>query len=332
MNCSMRKTSPPFPITREEACTGFTDVINNITATRGMSEESFILGRLIGESAQYRGLDYDFRPTDPRVERMLEDFERSEFEGWRFDTVQFYDLYESQWRVPFDQHEAYDRLVNDAAMLLIERRFQERLLDGALLEDLERYEEEEEEFWMMRGVAQTYGMWDEEYWQAWRPGPWRKSTRHSDREEREVDDSFQAGNSRDIKSSEKVPWWKICEHHEDRTPSVIFRQEPPRRPNQRIEPQRPIYDEKSSAMLEGMEHLDPCDDDPASPRSECGQSSVYQELPEEDPDWVKLDEKEDIALPLPPSPMIETCFIKIPKIPEPRMEEDESWTLIVPSW
>ncbi|CUS14434.1 unnamed protein product [Tuber aestivum] len=315
------------PTTQGEACPGLAEAISNITATRGMSGETYIPGGSVGEYAQYSYPGYDFRPTDPRVERMLEDFERSEIEEWEFYTMQFYEIFGSRCNQLDAENELYDRLVSDAIMFQIDGGFQGRPLGEALLEDLERYEEEEEAFWMMRGIAQTYGLWDEEYFQTWRRGPWWKSTCHSGCEEIEANATFQPVHPRDIELFEKVLWWKMREHYEDGTPwQELFGC-----PNQCIEPQKPTHEDMNPAMSEGMEHLDPDDDDPASSRSECSQNSVYQDLPEEDPDWVKLDEREHIALPPSPSPVVETYFIEIPKILEPGIGKDESWALIVSS-
>ncbi|KAG0640307.1 hypothetical protein HOY80DRAFT_25029 [Tuber brumale] len=402
------------PVTPGEACTSLAGAIGNITAAWSMSGESYILSRLNDELAQYRDIDYDFNPTDPRVERMLEDFEMSEIEDWKFHTILFDNVHGCQCEVePFDEVGLYEAgLLDSVTVSLLEGEYQGRLLDEALLEDLERYEKVEE-FWMMRGFGQMNGMWDEcdeEHVQVCdlcheehceeqcevcdscqemacslghvqvcslcreehckeqceacdscqervrhlglaRVCGWcykehckeQEMARPLELEEIEVNSTFQAEHSRDIikpveegRTTEpqtyEALWWKqMCKHDEDGAPRVVFWQGLPRGPNQPAEPREPTHKEMSSPMFEAMEYLEPDDNDLTSSGSECGQNSVYQELPEEDPDWVKLDEREHIAPPPSPSPIIETYFIEIPKIPESKIEQDEAWILIVPS-
>ncbi|PUU76656.1 hypothetical protein B9Z19DRAFT_1066441 [Tuber borchii] len=294
-----------------------------------MSDENYIPSRLNDEPTQYRDLDYNLRPTDPGIERMLEDFEKSEIEEWKFNMAQFYNVCESQWRDPHYEVDIHEVGFSKATMMPFTiEEFQKRLsdealldelrLDEALLDDLERYEEEEKKFWMMRGVAQMYGMWDEEYWQTWWPGPWLESTCRLGHEEIEVNSPLQAER-----------WWEqLRKRDEHGTPSVTFWRGLPGRPNRCTESWKHIHEVPS--IFKATECPGPEDDGLASLGSECGQNSVYHELPEEDLDWVKLD-KEHIALPLPPSPIVETYYLEIPKIPEPESEQDEAWTLIVSS-
>lgn len=215
-----------------------------------MSDENYILSRLNDEPAQYRDLDYNLRPTDPGVERMLEDFEKSEIEEWKFNMAQFCHVCESQWRDPYCEVDIYEvGFSNTTMMPFTMEEFQKRLsdealldellLDEALLDDLERYEEEEEKFWMMRGVAQMYGMWDEEYWQTWWPGPWPESTYRLEYEEIEV----QAERWRE----------QMRKHDEYGTPSVIFWRGLPGRPNRCTEPRELIH-EMSPGMFKATEY------------------------------------------------------------------------------
>ncbi|KAG0127101.1 hypothetical protein HOY82DRAFT_580742 [Tuber indicum] len=330
------------PVNPREACISLAEAVDNITPIWSMSGQSYILSRLNDELAQYRDMDCDFSPTDPRVERMLEDFEMSEIEDWRFHTMLFDDLCGNQCEGnPLDEIELYEAGLLDSVMVsLLEGEYQGRLLDEALLEDLERYEEEVEEFWMKRGVARAYGMWDEEDCQVGLCGSRQESTCHLGHEEIEANSTFQAEHSRDVTKKPveeeratkpqiyEVLWWKqMCKHGEDGAPGVVFWQGPPRGPNQPTEPRKPTHMEVSSPMFEAMEYLEPHNNDLTSSGSECGQNSIYEELPEEDPDWIKLDEREHVTLPPPPSPIFETYIIEIPKIPE----QDEAWTLIVPS-
>ncbi|RPA98145.1 hypothetical protein L873DRAFT_1740873 [Choiromyces venosus 120613-1] len=328
-------------ITPGETFTGFAEALSDMTATRAVSDESYILSEIDDEPAQYR-ID-ELCPESYSTD--LQDFERSEFEDWKFYMVQFYHVLEAQREGHCSEDELCKaNLINDSRMLQIEEGLYKRLLDEALLEDLERYEEEEEEFWVMRGVAQTYGMWDDEYWQGCHIR-WWNSTRHLEPRGIEVNATIQAEYARDIKELvdedrdinrqiREAFWWsQMREHYEGGIPGIISWQELPGRPDQPIKPWKTINEELSKPMFEATEYQEPGDSDSDSSGSECGQNSVYQELPEEDPDWVKLDEEEHAAPPppLPPSPIVEPYFIDIPKISEPKMVRDEAWTLIVSS-
>jgi len=240
------------------AYTGFSEAINSIPATWGMSDEGYILSRLNDEPTQHR--EYNLRPADPGVERMLEDFEKSEIEDWEFNMVHFHHVYGSQWREPYDEADQYDGFSNGTIMPLTVEEFRERLFDEALLEDFERYEKAEEEFWMMRGVAHMYGMWDEEYWQTQLHSPWRESTYHLGREEVEANSPLRAERWRDtwkpveedrvIKhQTHEVPWREqMRKHGENGTPSVISWPELPRCPSQCTEYRKLIHGEMSPGM------------------------------------------------------------------------------------
>jgi len=213
-----------------------------------MSDENYILSRLNDEPTQYRDLDYNLPPTDPGVERMLEDFEKSEIEEWKFNMAQFHHVCESQWRDSYHEVDIYEVGIyevgfsNATMMPFTMEEFQKRLsdealldemlLDKALLDDLERYEEEEEKFWIRRGVAQMYGMWDEEYWQTWWPGPRPESAYRLGREEIEVSSPLYAERWRE----------QMRKHDEHGTPSVIFWRGLPGRPNRCTEPRKPIHE------------------------------------------------------------------------------------------
>jgi len=249
-NPSRARNSSCPPLALGEAYTGSPEATSRTETTWGMFGDSYILSWLTDE-----------RPTDPGVERMLEDFEKSEIEDWKFNMVQFSHVYESQWMEPYDEADQYGVVFSDGAIMsLIVEEFQERsldeaLLDEALLDDFERYEKEEEEFWMMRGVAHMYGMWDEEYWHTWWRGPWWESTYHSWREEIEANSLLLAERRWDTRKpveedqTHEVLWWEqMRKQVENGTLSVIFWRELPGLLSQCTEPWKLIHEEMSPGL------------------------------------------------------------------------------------